>query len=390
MSEMSGGDALVVGPAGARAVRNRHHWLFSGAVEAVPDAENGSLVPVRDSDGDLLGHAYFNRRCSLLARMVSFGTEDPLDAIRRRLKEALAVRTSLLAGRTDAFRVVGAEADGIPGLVVDRYADVAVMQLGTLGLELLRGVLAEMIRAEVGPAALYERSEAPSRREEGLRPQVGWVFGDPVSHVDVREDDRVFRVQLEGSQKTGFYLDQRENRQMIRSLALGRRVLDCFSYTGGFAVAALQGGAADAVLVDASGAALENARVNLSLNGFEGRVEKANCFEYLREANTDRDLVILDPPSFARRRQEVKAACRGYKDINRLALSRVAPGGLVLTCSCSYHVDATLFQQVVFQAAAEAGRTVRILQRHRHALDHSINIYHPETDYLKSLLLHVA
>jgi 23S rRNA (cytosine1962-C5)-methyltransferase len=387
-----GADAIVVKPAGEKAIRHRHHWLFSGAVARLPEAPDGSLAPVRGAGGEHLGWAYFNSACSLTARMVSFDATPPREAIRARLEEALALRRRFLEGRTDAWRIVNAEGDGIPGLVLDRYGDRLVMQIGTLGLDRMRDDLVAMIVETCRPAGLYERSESPARKDEGLGPAEGWRAGVPADHVDVHEADLVFRVPIEGSQKTGFFLDQRSMRACVRELAPGRNVLDCFCYTGGFGVAALKGGAAHVDFVDASRPAIAAAAANVELNGGGAASTRvADAFEFLRALPEGRyDLVVLDPPAYAKHKKDVVAACRAYKDLNRVALQRIAAGGLLLTFSCSSHVDAGLFQQVVFQAAAEAGRPARILQRHRQAIDHPVNLYHPETEYLKGLLLYVS
>jgi 23S rRNA (cytosine1962-C5)-methyltransferase len=386
------GDPLVVTKAGEKAVRNRHHWIFSGAVARFPEAENGSMAPVRSGDGEHLGYAYFNRRCSLCARLVSFDRTPPLVAVRTSLEAALAIRRRIVAPRATGFRVCNAEADGIPGLILDLYGEVAVMQIGTLGLDRVRADLVAIIGDVLAPRAVYERSDAPSRREEGLGPEEGWRAGTPVATTEIVEDGLSYVVSVEGSQKTGFYLDQREMRGLVRSLAKDRRVLDCFCYTGGFSVAALAGGADSAVLVDSSSPALEGARRNLERNGVADRatLHREDCVRYLRERALEQDLVILDPPAFAKRRSDVEGAVRGYREINRLVLQKAPRGALLLSCSCSYHVDAALFQATVFRAARDAGRPVRILARHRLAADHPVNVFHPETEYLKSLLLEVG
>jgi 23S rRNA (cytosine1962-C5)-methyltransferase len=210
--------------------------------------------------------------------------------------------------------------------------------------------------------------------------------------VEIVEEGLRFLVEIPGSQKTGFYLDLREMRGLVRSLAGGRRVLNCFCYTGGFSVAALAGGASCVDSVDSSEPAISLAKRNLTLNGFSGdenRLVVADVFEFLRRELPAYDFIILDPPAFAKKKADVVPACRGYKDINRLALSKIGPRGLLLTLSCSHFVDETLFQQVVFQSAAEAGRGVRVIQRHRLAYDHPINLFHPESEYLRGLLLYV-
>jgi 23S rRNA (cytosine1962-C5)-methyltransferase len=252
-------------------------------------------------------------------------------------------------------------------------------------------ILGHLIRS-LSPRSIYERSDLPTRREEGLPEFVGHLYGENIESVEIRENGLRFLAEIQGSQKTGFYLDLREMRGLVRSLAKGRRVLNCFCYTGGFTVAALAGGAASVDSIDSSEPAILLARRNLSLNGFsenDNRLIVADVFEFLRREVSLYDFIILDPPAFAKKKADIVPACRGYKDINRLALKKVGPQGLLLTLSCSHFVDESLFQQVVFQAAAEAGREVRIMQRHRLAFDHPINIYHPESEYLKGFLLFV-
>lgn len=388
-------ESVILKPGKDKVVRNRHHWIFSGAVGRLPDFEDGSVLPVRSADGDLLGHAYFNRRSSIVGRMIGFGKTPPEDAVRRSIEGALRLRERLFDPLvTNARRLVNAEGDSLPGLVADLYNDVLVIQIATRGMDRLKPLVLDHLIRAVKPRTVYEKSDLPSRQEEGLEDFEGVLFGDQegAARVDILEEGLPFRVTPAHSQKTGFYLDQREMRNLVRRLARGRRVLNAFSYTGAFTVCALKGGAARADSVDSSEASLALAEENLELNGLSstsGYFFAADVFEFLRSADLDYDFVILDPPAFARKRADVVQACRGYKDINRLAIQRVRPGGLVLTSSCSHFVDARLFRQVVFQASLEAGRRVRILQEHRQAMDHPVNIYHPETAYLKGLLLHV-
>lgn len=376
-----------------KAVRNRHHWIFSGAIQSLPSFDNGSLLPVRSAEGDLLGHAYFNRKSSIAGRMVSFGVEPPEDAIRRQVKESLELRRRFFEPETtNACRLINAEGDLIPGLVADLYDDVLVLQVSTLGMEKLKPLLLEILIEEIKPRSVYEKSDFPSRREEGLQTWEGLLYGETVDGVRILEEGMSFWVDIAGSQKTGFYLDQREMRKLAREFAVGRHVLNAFAYTGSFSVYALKGGAVLADSVDASERAIGLARENFQLNGLpdeSGRFITADVFDFFRQPDLDYDFIILDPPAFAKRKSDVIQACRGYKDINRLAIRNVWPGGLVMTFSCSHFVDERLFQQVVFQAAREAGRRVRILQKHRQAIDHPVNIYHPETAYLKGLLLYV-
>ena len=385
--------AVVLKAGRDKAVRNRHHWIFSGAIRDLPDFEDGDILAVRASGGELLGHGYFNRKSSITGRMIAFGEEPPEAAVRRSVERALKLRTTLVdPAVTNARRLINSEGDGLPGLVADMYADVLVLQVATLGMEKLKPLVVDLLSAALKPRSVIERSELPARKEEGLDPAESLLAGEPADRVRILEAGIPYWVGLAKGQKTGFYLDQRESRALVRQFAAGRRVLNAFSYTGSFSVCALLGGALRADSVDTSAAALELAQENFELNGLpadSGLFFTADVFEFLREPALDHDFVILDPPAFAKRRTDVVAACRGYKDINRLALQRLKAPGLILTFSCSHFVDEVLFQQVVFQAAHEAGRRVRILQKHRQAFDHPVNVYHPETAYLKGFLLYV-
>jgi 23S rRNA (cytosine1962-C5)-methyltransferase len=340
----------------------------------------------------LLGSAYFNRKSTIIGRMLSFDRTPPLESVEQRLLGAISLRKNLVEPTSNAQRLVNGEGDGLPGLVVDRYSDVLVIQIATLGMEKLKPVLLGHLIKALSPRSIHEKSDLPTRREEGLPEFEGHLYGEEVETVEIHEAGLRFLVEIRGSQKTGFYLDLREMRKLVRSLAEGRRVLNCFCYTGGFSVAALAGGAASVDSVDSSEAAISLARRNLSLNGFSGgenRLVVADIFEFLRREVPPYDFIILDPPAFAKKKADIVPACRGYKDINRLALQKIGPQGLLLTLSCSHFVDESLFQQVVFQAAAEAGREVRIIQKHRLAYDHPVNVYHPESEYLKGFLLYV-
>jgi len=385
--------AVVLKPGRDKAVRNRHHWIFSGAIRDMPDFEDGAILPVQSSGGELLGHGYFNRKSSITGRMIAFGAEPPEAAVRHSVERALALRAKFFdPAVTNARRLINAEGDGLPGLIADLYDDVLVIQVATLGMEKLKPFIIDLFAGALKPRTIFERSDLPARREEGLEPAEALLAGEPAEKVRILESGISYWVSLVEGQKTGFYLDQRESRRLVRECAAGRRVLNAFAYTGSFSVCALLGGAVKADSVDSSAAAMALAQDNFELNGLasdSGTFFTADVFEFLREPVLDHDFIILDPPAFAKKRTDVVAGCRGYKDINRLALQRVRTPGLVLTFSCSHFVEESLFQQVVFQAAGEAGRRVRILQRHRQAFDHPVNIYHPETAYLKGFLLYV-
>jgi 23S rRNA (cytosine1962-C5)-methyltransferase len=386
-------NGVILKPHKDKAVRNHHHWIFSGAVQSLPDFENGGLLPVRAANGDLLGHGYFNRESSIVGRMVSFGEGIAEDAIRLSVERALVLRRRFFdPAVTNACRLINAEGDGLPGLIADLYGDVLVLQVATLGMEKLKPLVLDLLVTALRPRSVYEKSDLPARREEGLQDFEGLLCGDPVERVQIIEEGLPFWVDIVHSQKTGFYLDQRGMRKLAGDLARGRRVLNAFSYTGAFSIYALKGGALRADSVDSSESAIALAQENFDLNSLgseSGYFFAADVFDFLRDPDLDYDFIILDPPAFAKRKTDVVQACRGYKDINRLAIQKVRPQGLVMTCSCSHFVDERLFQQVVFQAAGEAGRRVRILQRHRQAIDHPVNIFHPETEYLKGFLLYV-
>jgi 23S rRNA (cytosine1962-C5)-methyltransferase len=384
--------AAVLLPGKDKPVRNRHPWIFSGAIGSLPEFENGGILPVLAADGEFLGHAYFNRETSIAGRMLNFDRTPPLEALGANIDTALALRRGFFGPETTACRLVNGEGDGLPGLVADIYGDVLVLQISTLGMDRLKPFILDRLTQRLAPRAVYEKSHLPTRREEGLPMFDGPLRGEAPGTIEILENGLRFRVDIVHGQKTGFYLDQREMRAFARRLASGRRVLNAFAYTGGFSVFAFAGGAVRVDSVETSDRATALGRENCALNGFgerPGRFLAADVFEFIRADPLEYDLIVLDPPAFAKKKTEVIQACRGYKDIHRIVFQKVPAGGLVLTFSCSFFVDETLFRQVLFQAAREASRGVRILQGHHQAFDHPVNIYHPESDYLKGFLLEV-
>lgn len=296
------------------------------------------------------------------------------------------------SSKTTGVRLINAEGDFLPGLVVDRYHEVLVMQISTLGMEKLRPYLIEILAEICKPKAIYENSALPSRKEEGLQDVQGFVYGTANPEVPILENGLKFCVSIIEGQKTGFFLDHREMRQEIKNLSNGKRVLNCFAYTGGFSVYAAKGGAKQIDSVDISEKAIKMAEHHFDLNGLSrmhAGFYKEDVFQFLRQNSLDYDLVILDPPAFAKKQKDIIPACRGYKDINRIAMQKMPSHSILLTCSCSYHIDEALFQKVIFQASVEAKRKVRIIGRHRLGSDHPVNVCHPEGDYLKSLLLYI-
>ncbi len=373
--------------------RNRHHAIFRTAFGTLPDAENGSIVEVHSAEGEFLCYATFNRRAYICARAIAFEKGDPLALLRREMKRAVDLRRQFFElNSTSAVRLINAEGDAVPGLIVDRYGDVLVVQLTTLGMDRLRPWVVQTLTELCGASLIFEKSSGPGRKKEGLENREGWLLGKGPDTIEVEERGVKYLISLKGSQKTGLFLDQREMRSLVASLAPGRTVLDCCSYVGGFALSALSGGAAAADAVDYDSDALAQAKDNMARNGFsEDRFATydQDIFDFLRAPKLPReyDFIVLDPPAFAKRSSDIDPAKRAYTDLNRMAMQHLPPGSLLLTCSCSFQVDAQLFQTIVFHAARQANRSVRILQRHRLSFDHPVNIYHPEVDYLKSLLL---
>lgn len=388
-------NAVILKQGKEKAIRNRHHWIFSGAVDHIPrDMQNGEILPVHTSAGEHLGFAYFNRESKIIGRMLAFDASPPLETLQKNIDAALAFRKTLFNPKiTNAYRLINGEGDGIPGLVVDIYDRVVVIQSSTLGIDKLKSWIIDYLVERLKPLAVYEKSNLSSRKEEGLQESQGNLYGDPIQEIEFLENGLTFTANLAKAQKTGFFLDHREMRQWVRELAAGKKVLNAFSYTGGFSVYALAGGALSADSMDISQEALDLAKSHIQKNGFNAEEQKFFCtdvFRFLREQDlSGYDLVILDPPAFAKKQKDVIPACRGYKDINRLAMQKMPQGSLLLTCSCSHYVDDVLFQKVLFQAAIEAKRQVKLIGRHRQAPDHPINLFHPETHYLKSYLLYI-
>ena len=385
---------VTLKPGKEKPVRNRHHWIFSGAIAQMPEHANGECLEVYSSKEEMLGWGYFNNKTMISGRMLSFDDASPEEAIFKNLEVAVSMRLSLFDHSvTNAYRLINGEGDLLPGLIVDRYNDVIVIQISTLGMQKFRALIVEWLVKKLSPRSIYEKSLLPSRKEEGLQDEQGSLHGDvPSGGVEILENGLRFYVSILHGQKTGFFLDHREMRIHINSISRYKRVLNCFAYTGGFSIYAAAGGAKKVDSVDISAAAMQIAERNMELNKLTSEKHQfftADVFEFLREKPLDYDIVILDPPAFAKRQKDVVQACRGYKDINRLAIEKMPKGSILLTSSCSYHVDEELFQTVVFQAAVEAKRTVKIIGRHRIAADHPINICHPESDYLKSLLLSI-
>jgi len=383
-----------------KAVRNHHPWVFSGAVERLEgDPTDGDIVDVVDVDRRFLARGYINRRSQIVVRLLSWSEDEPVDDAfwSRRIASSIERRRNLSdTPETVAFRLIHAESDLLPGLVVDRYGDYLVMQVLTLGMEQRREEIARFLAEIVRPAGIFERSDVDVRGKEGLPQRVGLLWGqEPPRPLPILENGYRFQVDIQGGQKTGFYLDQRRNRARLSAYGRGRRMLNAFAYTGAFAVYAAACGAESIVNVDTSAVALEMARVNVAANADEGRSDEyivGDVFSVLRGFRAEGrsfDLVVLDPPKFAYSQGQVQAACRGYKDINLLAFQLLSPGGILFTMSCSGLVTPDLFQKVVFGASIDAHRDVQVLEKLSQAADHPLLLTFPEGEYLKGLVCRV-
>lgn len=392
-------NTIILKPGREKSVLTRHPWIFSGAIARVEgEPESGETVAVHSSTGIALGIAAFSPASSIRARMWSLDPREMVDQafLRTRIERAVQRRNQLIPEHeTNAVRLVHAESDGLPGVVIDRYDRVLVMQFLTAGAEFWREAIIEAAAEITGLQTIVERSDVDVRQLEGLDPRSGILIGDDPGLVEIVENGSRFQVDVIHGQKTGFYIDQRRNRQRVGELAGGREVLNCFSYTGGFSVYALANGADRVTSVDSSADALEMGQKNLSLNGLAAaRAEwiEGDVFKVLRTMRDQGrffDMVILDPPKFAPTAAQAERAARGYKDINLLALKMLRPGGILATFSCSGGVSADLFQKIVAGAAVDAGVDARIVQKLTQGPDHPVALAFPEGAYLKGLIVQV-
>ncbi|MBC7249315.1 MAG: class I SAM-dependent rRNA methyltransferase [Anaerolineae bacterium] len=384
----------------ARPVLQHHPWVFSGAIARIEgEAQDGDIVVVRDAGGNFLARGTLNRHSQITVRLLSWDQDEAIDLTfwRARLAQAIAGRRALSddAGTT-AYRLVNAEADLLPGLIVDRYADFLVVQFLTLGMDMHKHEIVSLLAEMLQPRGIYERCDEEMRAKEGLPTQEGCLWGEePPDLLQISENGLRFWVDIKRGQKTGFYLDQRENRRRVQVYCPQRTVLNAFAYSGGFAVYAAAVGAGRITNVDSSAEALDLARRNMALNGFDSRDDEyvpGDVFQVLRHYRDQGrcfDVVVLDPPKFAHTQAQVQRAARGYKDVNLLALQLLRPGGVLVTFSCSGAISADLFQKIVFGASVDAGRDVQIIERLSQGPDHPVLLSFPESQYLKGLVCRV-
>lgn len=373
-------------------VRGGNPWIFSQAIARVEPAglAAGDGVEIFTVAGDRLGFGYFNPTTTIAVRVLAFGaTVEPADLVHRRIKRALELRHRIISPDTNCYRLINGDGDALSGVVVDRYRDILVMQLLTAGADRIRGEIVATLQDLLAPRALIERSYGAVRRQEGLADRVGLVSGEPVGTTTVTENGIEVLVDLEQGQKTGYFLDQRDNRALVRQLARHARVFDGYCYSAGFALAALRGGARKVVGADTSARALALARRNLELNRCESQYYElihGEATKYL-ESGDQFDIVIVDPPPFARSLKDVPRAAHHYTEINRTAMRAVAEGGFLVTFSCSMHFRGEDFVRAVRIASARAGRNFRLLRRLGPGADHPTMLGHSEGEYLTGLLL---
>ena len=371
-----------------------HPWLFSGAIAGMKgQPSDGDVVQARDSRGQLLALGFFNSRTDIAFRVITRDCEKNVDAAfwNERVQAAWVLRRRLVGAKTNAYRLINAEGDGCPGLIVDVYNDTQVIAITTAGMEKQKQNILDALIAHLKPARIFEQSAGRSRGLEGLQESRGLIYGDDQrSAVRIMENGYQFDVDFIGGQKTGFFLDQRGNREKIGALSCGMTVLNCFCYTGAFSVYAAAGGAKKVVSLDISKSACAAVSEHLRLNGLSPLghpVIETDVFQYLRDLRERFDLIILDPPAFAKTKRDVPKASRGYKEINMQAMKHLARGGMLATFSCSNFIEEDLFYKIVQGAARDAQADLQLLARFSAGPDHPLALGHPEGRYLKGLLV---
>ncbi len=390
-------------------IRNQHPWIYSGAIAHAENAVDGELVTVVDHKNRFLARGYWNSRSQIQVRIM-FWQDIPIDELwwRKMLMRAISLRPKHIKdSEFAAYRIVNAENDFIPGLIIDRYANWYVLQALTSFVDRYKSVITRALIEVAGGENIFERSDVESRQKEGLNPSIGLLHGGPLPALVEIQDDVKFLVDIESGHKTGFYLDQRDNRHMLTEL-VGRhsskvsgraKLMNLFSYSGGFALAAGQFGTLHSVNVDASRSALELAEQNFENNGYDAGIHgetaefiQADAFDYLRHCVREQeeyDFVVLDPPKFAQHKSQIQRAARGYKDLNLNALKLIKEGGYLMTFSCSGGISRELFRKIVFGALADSGRQAQIVGQLSASADHPVALSFPEGEYLKGLLLRV-
>ena len=383
-----------------KAVRQLHPWVFSGAIDQVKGApENGEIVMVTDSTNNFLAYGFFNDKSRVAVRLLEWNLETEIneDWWRNKIAKAVKKRESLYNQDTNTYRLIFSEADFIPGLIVDRYADFLSVQILTSGIERIKPIIIDELQKLLDPKGIFDRSDASARAHDGMDASSGGILSglEPPEFVSVKENGIFYHVNIADGQKSGFYCDQRDNRRLVADHSKGKKTLDCFSYSGGFSLNAFRAGATEVVSVDSSALALDTLKKNIEINSFNQiphRMFQSDVNKQLRvfrEQNEKFDLIILDPPKYAPSRSALTKASRAYKDLNRLAMVLLNEGGLLATFSCSGAVDISMFKQILAWAALDAGKDVQFIEQYAQPSDHPVRSSFPEGEYLKGLLCRV-
>lgn len=383
-----------------KSLERKHPWVFSGAIDQIKEMpRNGETVKVISSDGKFLGWAAYSTKSQISLRIWSFKETEIINStfFKEKILQSIELRKQIIdISNTNAYRLINAESDSLPGMIVDKYNDFIVCQFLSAGAEFWKQEIVNELSALLNPSGIYERSDVEVREKEGLDPVSGILFGEaPPDFVEIIENGIKFFVDIKNGHKTGFYIDQRDNRKLIENYSSGKEILNCFSYTGGFSAYAIKGGAVKITNVDSSLDALSLAEKNLLLNSIDSsKYENVvdDVFKYLRklrDANKHFDIIILDPPKFAESASQVEKAGRGYKDINLLAIKLLNTNGLLVTFSCSGHITTDLFTKIISDAALDSGKTVHIIKHLTQSSDHTMLTSFPESLYLKGLICKV-
>ncbi len=379
-----------------RVIHNQHPWIYSGAIALIPDLEKGEIVEVYSHEHQLVAYAFYAPGNQITARVFDF-TNEPKEVMsaaywHQKITKAYEIRKKyILSARTNSYRLLHAEGDFFPGLIADVYNNVVVLQFLIKGVERIRSFIVEALHS-LGFEYIYAKSKNVSQLLENMDIPKGWLGNPGPERVEILENGARFFVDFQTGQKTGFFLDQRDARSLISLYAKDKKVLNTFSYSGGFSIYALLAGAQEVLSVDSSELAISLAIENAALNGFAAPKHQGiiqDVFSYLKVMDESYDLIVLDPPAFAKTARAVPNATRGYKEINLKAMRKIKKGGILFTFSCSQKISQDLFRKIIFGAAADSGRNIRILHQTTQAPDHPINIYHPENEYLKGLVLQV-
>ncbi|MGE6218386.1 class I SAM-dependent rRNA methyltransferase [Nubsella zeaxanthinifaciens] len=383
-----------------KAVYQHHPWIFSGALDKVKGKPaNGEVVRVIDANGEFLAYGYYNDQSRVAVRLIEWSEEATIDAdwYESKIKTAIAGRANLLNENTTACRLIFSEADFLPGLIVDKYADFLSVQILSSGIEKAKEVIISALVKLLQPKGIFDRSDATARTHEGITAENGLLWGEnPEEFIEVKENGIKYHINIAEGQKSGFYCDQRDNRKILASYTKNKKVLDCFSYSGGFSLNALLEGASHVTSVDSSALAIETLKQNIALNQFDASKHTAiqsDVNKQLRQFNDELqkfDVVVLDPPKYAPSRSALDRAARAYKDLNRRGLMLLESGGLLATFSCSGAVDIETFKQIIAWAALDAGKEVQIIKQFCQPEDHPIRLSFPEGEYLKGLLVRVV